>query len=156
MQNTPVLAATFHKLKSKFSPTPRESASIIHQPRKCRKYVKIRKMGQKVNGISVSETPKIGERPYPSPFHPVEITPKISQFQGKSQGNHNYHSQLPRQHNTTRHFYHKNPIHQSTPISLDRGTDAISCLHYPISPLFIRTMEKQRKIVMRCIRDSPR
>jgi len=30
-------------------------------------------MGQKVNGISVSEPPKIGERPYPRPFHPVEI-----------------------------------------------------------------------------------
>jgi len=38
-------------------------------------------MGQKVNGISVSETPKIGERPYPQPFHPVEITPKFTQNQ---------------------------------------------------------------------------
>ena len=37
------------------------------------------KSAQKVNGISVSETPKIGERPYPQPFHPVEITPKFSQ-----------------------------------------------------------------------------
>jgi len=38
-------------------------------------------MAQKVNGISVSDTPKIGERPYPSPFHPVENG-------GKIEGNH--------------------------------------------------------------------
>jgi len=41
-------------------------------------------MGQKVNGISVSDTPKIGERPYPSRFHPVEITPKTAQICGES------------------------------------------------------------------------
>ena len=62
-------------------PTPAEIQIILHQPRKCRKYVKIRKMGQKVNGISVSGPPKIGERPYPSPFHPVENG-------GKIEGNH--------------------------------------------------------------------
>jgi len=62
--------------------TPRRTPSISHQPRKSRNYVKIRKMGRKVNGISVSDTPKIGERPYPSPFHPVEITPKTGQIYG--------------------------------------------------------------------------
>ena len=30
------------------------------------------KSAQKVNGISVSGPPKIGERPYPRQFHPVE------------------------------------------------------------------------------------
>jgi len=40
-------------------------------------------MGQKVNGISVSGPPKIGERPYPRPFHPVEIRGKIRKIKGK-------------------------------------------------------------------------
>ena len=30
-----------------------------------------------MNGVSVSKSAKIGERPYPSPFHPVEIRGKI-------------------------------------------------------------------------------
>jgi len=42
------------------------------------------KSAQKVNGISVSEPPKIGERPYPSPFHPVELWPKIVEIPPKS------------------------------------------------------------------------
>jgi len=29
-----------------------------------------------LNGVSVSKSAKIGERPYPSPFHPVGIPPK--------------------------------------------------------------------------------
>ena len=41
-------------------------------------------MAQKVNGISVSDTPKIGERPYPSPFHPVEIRGESGQNHPKS------------------------------------------------------------------------
>ena len=45
-------------------------------------------MGRKVNGISVSDTPKIGERPYPSPFHPVEITPKTGKNPSSEATNH--------------------------------------------------------------------
>ena len=41
------------------------------------------KSAQKVNGISVSDTPKIGERPYPNQFHPVEISPKTGEIQPK-------------------------------------------------------------------------
>jgi len=68
----------------------RESATILHQPRKSQIWVKNGKSAQKVNGISVSETPKIGERPYPRQFHPVEIRGKIGKIHGKppkSQGN---------------------------------------------------------------------
>ena len=36
-----------------------------------------------MNGISVSGPPKIGERPYPKWFHPVEIPPKFVKIQWK-------------------------------------------------------------------------
>jgi len=52
--------------------------------------VKNGKSAQKVNGISVSKTPKIGERPYPRPFHPVEIRGKITKI-------HVNHTKFPRQ-----------------------------------------------------------
>jgi len=55
----------------------RKPLTILHQPLETQIWRKIRKNGQNLNGISVSETPKIGERPYPSPFHPVEIRGKI-------------------------------------------------------------------------------
>jgi len=35
-----------------------------------------------LNGVSVSKSAKIGERPYPSPFHPVEIPSKSCKFRG--------------------------------------------------------------------------
>ena len=39
---------------------------------------------QNLNGISVSRPPKIGERPYPMQFHPVEFTPIFRYFRHKS------------------------------------------------------------------------
>jgi len=33
-----------------------------------------------LNGFSVSKSAKIGERPYPSPFHPVENDPKTGKI----------------------------------------------------------------------------
>ena len=36
-----------------------------------------------MNGISVSGPPKIGERPYPRQFHPVEFTPVFEYFSSK-------------------------------------------------------------------------
>jgi len=78
---THLQAAIFHKLNLKSSPDPRKVPTIIHQPHKSQNYVKIGFSGLKVNGISVSETPKIGERPYPRQFHPVEICPKSVEIQ---------------------------------------------------------------------------
>ena len=46
---------------------------ILHQPQKSWFCVILGQNPQKVNGISVSGPPKIGERPYPRPFHPVEF-----------------------------------------------------------------------------------
>jgi len=51
-----------------------ETHTILHQPRESRFCLNFKKNPQKVNGISVSDTPKIGERPYPRQFHPVETT----------------------------------------------------------------------------------
>ena len=58
------------------------------------------KSAQKVNGISVSGPPKIGERPYPSPFHPVEIRGKSGQ-NSQNQGHkaHNSRYNPPQTHN---------------------------------------------------------
>ena len=86
-------------------------------------------MGQKVNGISVSGPPKIGERPYPKWFHPVEITPKIVEnpwFQGQNSSNTakiivtspNLSQLIPQ--NTFK--YAKNTDLQVLMSSLDRGT----------------------------------
>ena len=79
----PGLGSHFCRMKLKSSPDPRKTPSISHQPRKSKNQGKNGKMGQKVNGISVSETPKIGERPYPSPFHPVEIPSKFTKISPK-------------------------------------------------------------------------
>ena len=84
-------------------------------------------MSQKVNGISVSEPPKIGERP--KWFHPVEITPKIVEnpwFQGQNSSNTakiivtspNLSQLIPQ--NTFK--YAKNTDLQVLMSSLDRGT----------------------------------
>jgi len=87
------------------------------------------KIAQKVNGISVSEPPKIGERPYPSPFHPVENPPKSGKF--------HVSTSLKASHTSTHnvsptdksnylakltHKTPKNTDHQVLALSLDRGT----------------------------------
>ena len=62
---------------------PPRHPTILHQPPEFQFYVIFRVLGQKVNGISVSGPPKIGERPYPRQFHPVGFTPVFEYFSSK-------------------------------------------------------------------------
>ena len=50
---------------------PSHTHTILHQPPESQFWLIFRKNPRKVNGISVSGPPKIGERPYPRQFHPV-------------------------------------------------------------------------------------
>ena len=124
--------------EAKIRPPHPESATILHQPRKSQKSGKNRKIGENLNGISVSETPKIGERPYPRPFHPVEITPNLAKIAQIPHKIHKFTAQITPK-------LSKNPIHQVLKLSLDRGTDAISCLHYIITLPFANTKDKKRE-----------
>ena len=54
--------------------TTPEYPTILHQPLVSRFRVIFPLLGQILNGISVSGPPKIGERPYPRQFHPVEFS----------------------------------------------------------------------------------
>ena len=60
-------------LKPQYSPT--QTPTILHQPPETWFSVIFSQNPQILNGISVSDTPIFGERPYPRQFHPVEMTP---------------------------------------------------------------------------------
>ena len=81
------------------------------------------KSAQKVNGISVSEPPKIGERPYPSPFHPVELWPKIVEIPPKSAHIVLFKSKVPQINAKLTPKVMENSIHQVLVVSLEIGTD---------------------------------
>ena len=70
----PCTLVELYKFSLYLSSPTRGTPTILHQPQISRFRVIFRKNLLFLNGISVSRPPKIGERPYPRQFHPVEFT----------------------------------------------------------------------------------
>ena len=77
--SAPSYPAGQHKVFIIIIQKPRISPTLLHQPPESRFCAIFGQTPWNLNGISVSDTPKIGERPYPRPFHPVEMTPIFAQ-----------------------------------------------------------------------------
>ena len=101
---------------------PRQTPIILHQPLVSRFRVIFPLLGQILNGISVSGPPKIGERPYPRQFHPVEMTPVFEYFLGNQPPNQQcYHP---------RHVYHKHQLLNNPHLSVPTQSSNITCKYY--------------------------